>query len=133
MKNALKHFSLYHLPALIYAGLILSLSSIPSLRTPEVRFLAFDKVAHFIEYALFAYLLFRSLYHLNARISSATAFFLSLVILILFATFDEYFVQTFSNRNTDIYDLIFDITGGILILLFLFLRYLKKEQKAPDV
>ena len=129
MRQNLEHFSKYHLPALVYSGIIISLSSIPQLRTPEVRFLAFDKLAHFLEYALFAFLLFRSLSHLHDRLSAGTSFILSAIILSLFATFDEYFVQTFSNRRTDIFDLLFDVTGGILILVLMLIKQRYKDRQ----
>ena len=133
MNKNLLHFARYHLPALFYGIVIISISSIPHLRTPEVRFLAFDKIAHFIEYALFAALLYRSLANLHERLSAGTSFILSSIILSLFATFDEYFVQTFSNRTTDIFDLIFDITGGVLVLVLMWLHQRRKIKNRAAV
>ena len=60
-RNRLAAFFRYHLPLILYGGLILFVSSIPNLHPPRVSWLPFDKVAHFLEYAVFAFLAYRSL------------------------------------------------------------------------
>ncbi|MCP4703480.1 MAG: hypothetical protein GY865_02630, partial [candidate division Zixibacteria bacterium] len=56
----MKIFFLYHFPAIVYALAIFLLSSVPGMNMPEYGFLMADKLLHFLEYALFAVLIFRS-------------------------------------------------------------------------
>ena len=59
MNNKIRTLLVYHLPVLLYAGGIIAVSSIRNLPSPQIEGLAMDKVAHFVEYALFAFLAFR--------------------------------------------------------------------------
>jgi hypothetical protein len=107
-------FLRYHLPAILYAAAILAVSCIPNLKSPEIRFLANDKVAHFLEYAVFAFLAFRSLAHLSNRSRTGTVAPLTLLLLAGFAVVDEllqgengqapreivFFSHTFCDHNS---------------------------------
>ncbi|KAA3634433.1 MAG: hypothetical protein DWP97_07100 [Calditrichaeota bacterium] len=121
-----KKFLIYHVPVILYAGAIIFVSSITTLRTPEVRFLAFDKLAHFLEYAIFAFLTIRSVSNLSEKLKLEASLLISTVFVILFAVFDEYFVQILSKRNSSLYDLTADIIGSMLILI---LYYILKKRK----
>lgn len=55
-----KNFYRFHLPVILYALLIFILSSQSRLKPPDLGFNAEDKVAHFLEYGLFGWLLLRS-------------------------------------------------------------------------
>lgn len=118
----MKRFFLYHFPMIVYAGIIIFLSSITNLKTPHIRFLAFDKVAHFCEYAIFALLSFRSFSNLTLRSTGRQAFYITSGFLILFAIFDEYFVQSLSRRDSSIYDLLADMGGALVVLVILVLK-----------
>lgn len=121
------NFIKYHAPFILYAVVIIFLSSLSNLKTPQIRFLAFDKVAHFFEYAIFAFLAVRSFSHISDKISRIKAFLLTVLFIVIFAIFDEYFVQTFSRRNSSIYDLLADVGGALLILLLLWIKKEKTE------
>jgi len=108
---------LYHLPLLAYAIVIIVLSSLSHLKTPEIRFLAFDKIAHFFEYALLAFLTVRSFSHISQNISKNKAYLLTALFIIIFALFDEYFVQTLSRRVSSMYDLMADVVGAYILML----------------
>ena len=112
----MKKFLKYHLPLILYAALILGVSSISNLKSPQVRFLAVDKVAHFLEYAVFAFLTFRSMSRLTDWSRSRTPFLISLLILAVFAVLDETLQSFIPGRNPDVIDYLSDLSGGILVL-----------------
>jgi VanZ family protein len=120
--NRFKRFLIYHLPFIIYGCLIILISSIPNLRQPQIKFLAVDKIAHFIEYAILAFLIFRSFTHISAKLTVNHALTFSLLFLGVFAMLDEFYQRYIPGRHFDIYDLVIDILGGSLVLLFLRLR-----------
>ena len=121
--NAVKNrFLVYHLPVVLYAGLILTLSSIGNLSTPQVEWFALDKVAHFVEYALFAFLTFRSFTHLGERIGLNTAALLALLFLVCFALLDEYCQRFVPGRFSDFFDVLSDTFGAGLVVVYLWYR-----------
>jgi VanZ family protein len=115
-------FLVYHLPAMAYATAIVLMSSIPDLKVPEFRFLLFDKLAHFVEYAVFAFLTFRSFSHISQKITRGQAFLLSALFLFLFALLDELHQYFVPGRYSDVYDLIGDILGALVVLAYLWMR-----------
>ncbi|MCX6829286.1 MAG: VanZ family protein [candidate division Zixibacteria bacterium] len=127
----LKAFAIYHLPAILYATLIISLSSISNLHLPRFKHFEFDKVVHFIEYAIFAALVFRSFSHLSPRFRPRTVLLLSLFFMIVFAAGDESFQRLIPGRQPDTMDFISDVLGALIILLFLWWR--KKGRPADAV
>jgi VanZ family protein len=118
----LKRFLIYHFPALIYAGLIIAVSSIPNLKPPRIINLQFDKVAHFVEYALLAFLVFRSAINLGQKVSRNGAFWISAVFVAVFALFDELYQKTIAGRNSSAADLMVDLAGAALVLILLWYR-----------
>lgn len=122
MKTNTRVFLIYHLPALLYAALIVALSSIPRLRTPELGFFATDKLLHAVEYGVFAFLFFRSFSQLPQLRSTTTVAALTGLFLALFAAGDEFHQRFVSGRTMDGLDLLADVCGGALVILWLALR-----------
>lgn len=118
----MRNFLTYHLPLMLYSAAILTLSLQSDLRTPQVEFLAFDKVAHFVEYALFALLCHRSFTNLSDRIQLRQAFLMSLLFLSLFALVDETVQRFAPGRDPDLFDYLTDLLGGTCVLILLWLR-----------
>jgi VanZ family protein len=118
----MRNFLYYHLPVIVYGAAILGVSSIPHLKSPELRILAADKVAHFIEYALFAFLAYRSFWHLCQKTRHNLTFYLSFAFLAIFALLDEYLQTWTPGRYPETMDYLFDLLGGTLILLYLHWR-----------
>jgi VanZ family protein len=114
----MRAFFVYHFPAIVCASLIITLSSMPDLVVPGIRFLASDKVAHFIEYAVFAFLVFRSFSHLFSGRTTRT-FLLSGLFVSLFALADEFYQHFIPGRHTDAYDFGSDLIGAFLVLILL--------------
>lgn len=122
MNNKTKTLLVYHLPVLLYAGGIIAVSSIRNLPSPQIEGLSMDKVAHFMEYALFAFFAFRSASHLTSTIKGGTAALLSLGFLIVFATLDEYYQRFVPGREPDTLDIVSDIAGALLVMVILWFR-----------
>ena len=98
------------------------LSSIRNLPAPEVEIVAVDKIAHFLEYAVFAFLLYRSFSHFSSAVTAGPATLLALLVAVAFAFLDEYYQQFIPGRSADPYDLVADLLGTIVVLAYLFLR-----------
>lgn len=125
-----KRFLWYHLPVIVYAGLIITVSSVPNLQTPDLRFLAFDKVAHFLEYAVFALLAFRSFYHLGSSPKLRRSLLLSALFVSFFALLDEMYQHFIPGRYSDWRDFVFDLTGAALVLIVLGVYRRKKQRQS---
>jgi VanZ family protein len=118
----MRKFLTYHLPLIVYAAMVLTLSSIPNLTGPKLRLVAFDKLAHFVEYAIFAFLAFRSFSRISPGIKTNFALLLSLLFLSLFALLDEIYQSFVPGRHMDPMDFLTDMFGAFLVLIFLWLR-----------
>ncbi|MDT8316450.1 MAG: VanZ family protein [bacterium] len=94
-----------------YAILIFFLSSLstPSpLPIPDI-FMA-DKLIHFIEYAIFAFLLFSALYE---GMDVKKAAFLSVIMAAIYGATDEFHQYFVAHRDSDLFDLLADSLGGV--------------------
>lgn len=115
-------FVRYWIPVLAWAGLIFTLSSIPSLESglPELGDLVVRKLGHMVEYAVLTLLLSRALraHGLSPRRRWATAAFLAL----LYASLDEYHQSFVPGREGSPRDVLID-AFGIGLALFLPLRW----------
>ncbi|UCE25041.1 MAG: VanZ family protein [Candidatus Zixiibacteriota bacterium] len=115
-------FLKYHLPVILYAGLVIALSSIPNLSPAPLKILAADKIAHFIEYGVFSFLTFRSFSNFGRNISVNRAFLFSIIFMCIFASFDEYYQRFIPGRDFDVLDILTDIAGAVLVLIFMRIR-----------
>ncbi|UCD95124.1 MAG: VanZ family protein [Candidatus Zixiibacteriota bacterium] len=112
----------YHLPALLYAGLIICLSSMPDLGKSRLAVLRVDKLLHFGEYAIFAVLIFRSFSNISSHLGAKYVIYLSLLFIAFFALFDELYQGYVIGRESDALDLLFDILGATLIIVLMYIR-----------
>ncbi len=113
-----RHFFKYHFPFLLYALLVVGVSSIPNLSPLPLKFIATDKVAHFLEYSLFAYLAYNSFIksfdgNLNKTLIASSLF------LSVFAFSDELYQKFIPGRHFDLFDILFDLFGASLVLILL--------------
>ncbi len=109
-------FTKFHLPALLYGAMIITVSTIAYLKAPHIRHLPLDKVAHFIEYAIFALLVHRSLSHLSQKVSPRAAILLSFAFLLVFASVDEICQRFIPGRDANIFDFLSDVLGAAVVL-----------------
>jgi len=105
------------LPPLIWAGVILFVTSVPGTAVPR-QIGPYDKVVHFSIYALFAVFLTRDL---EQSVGRWRATIVAVVIAIAFAAVDEWHQGFIPGRSTDIADWRADslgaATGAILFAL----------------
>jgi len=128
----MKAFAIYHLPAILYGIAILAVSSVPNLKTPEVDFWAVDKVVHFLEYAGFAFLTFRSISRLGWGKRRRLAFWSALALLAGVALIDEIWQGFVPGRTSDPLDYLADVLGGAVAVVVLWLARSRKPQQKPE-
>ncbi len=92
-----------------------------------------DKVAHFIAFALLAFLFWK--FHESGRCRITARFvWLAVAVLTAYAALDEY-LQQFVNRHTSFADWIADLAGIVVVLLVLEVRRRRRASQAranPD-
>jgi VanZ family protein len=101
----------YHLPVIMYAGLIFLISSISSLPTKMPFFTLKDKLIHFLEYAVFGFLLWRSAIRWKIDTGLARLILLTLILGMAYAGSDEIHQYYVPGRDGNIYDWIADVIG----------------------
>lgn len=107
-------FVRYWLPAILYAVTIFAVSSIHSpIRRP--RFPQSDKVLHFAEYAVLAWLWFRAL-SFGTRLEKRWIAALALSVTAVLGGLDEWYQLLNPSRTSDIMDFAADLLGGMMAL-----------------
>ncbi|MDD5644065.1 MAG: VanZ family protein [bacterium] len=108
----MKKILFFWLPVLVWAVVILLVSSIPSCRLPKVKLFFLDKIVHFSEYLVFSALMARA-FAGTSKMDGKRYFLISLFILSVFAFLDEFHQIFLPSRSFDLWDLFFDILGGL--------------------
>ncbi len=112
VKNKRSSFR-YWLPVMIWAVFITGLSSVSSFPKETQPLFAFDKLWHFIEYAVFSFLILRSLRSDRATVRLSQRF--SAVGLAgFYAVFDEVYQYFIPSRCADWQDLTVDVLGAVV-------------------
>ena len=112
-----RRFFFYQFPAIFYALLIFAVSSIPHLNPPNLHLKFQDKLSHFLEYAIFAFLLKRAFSNASNLFFKKNSWWLTLAIGILYAVGDELYQKTVLGRSSEVYDFVADSLGVVLTLL----------------
>ena len=106
--------------AILYALLIIGLSSIPGQSYSEIGWLSQDKIIHFGEYGIFAILLSRVL--MSRVVGQHRVLLFALVIAGAFGALDETYQLLIPGRDSSYTDWIADVAGA-LCGSFLFIRW----------
>lgn len=109
--SSLQHIAFYAGPVLIYAMLIFYLSSLSRLPEEVPSFYGFDKLAHFLEYYVFGWLIYRWLGHAKRPFLQAHAFLLTIFIGIGYGLSDEWHQSFVQGRDSTLWDALFDAIG----------------------
>jgi VanZ family protein len=98
-------------PALAYAGLIFFLSSLS--RFPETfpSFIGFDKIAHFVEYYFFGWLLYRWFSSSDRVWGRRRVLLMTFLVGIGYAVGDEWHQSFVPGRDASVFDALFDAAG----------------------
>jgi VanZ family protein len=111
----------YKLPPVLYAALIIFVSTMSRVSPPSLGVTWTDKIYHFSEYFVYGLLIFRAFP--NLRTSPKRKFYYALLFLfgLVYAAFDERVQYYIPNRDSSPYDWMADalgyFTAGILFLL----------------
>ena len=120
-------FNKWTWPAILWAAVILTLTSIPKLSPPDLGFDAEDKLAHLLVYFIFGILMARAYLRDHTQGIQSLLFKATLVAL-LFAVFDEFHQLFIPGRVADVFDLSADILGIFIAMrAFLLLKRYEKE------
>lgn len=112
-----KYFVRYWLPVLVWAGMIFYLSGIPLKGMPGFRLS--DKVLHAIEFLPLSFLLLRAF--TNSKLKKG-AYWFAMLFAILYGSSDELHQLFVPGRVFDLIDVLFDGLGGVLIIVFSFVK-----------
>ena len=124
--------SKYYLPVIIWAMLILTVSSIPHLKTPDLGLKIDDKIAHFCEYFIFGLLIANMFW----RVNKPFPYIMITTSLIgtIYGILDELHQLFIPGRTTDVFDMTADALGVITASLFYVLwRIWKSTRKLPEI
>jgi VanZ family protein len=128
-RNTLKQW----LPFIIWAALVFVVSSIPRLSVPDLGMPRWsDKVAHFIEYAVLAFLFYRGEGGQRWRMG-IPAWLLVIVATLAIASLDEYHQRFIPGRDSSIMDWTADGAGivvGTVIGMVRFGTFSRRAEKA---
>ena len=113
---SMRIFVWYWVPVILYAGSIVTLSS---MSTPQTHFPSWvdgisDKILHALEYAVLAILCYRAFLNGAGKRVAAYAVPLAMVAAILFGATDEIHQYFVPLREADGLDVLADATGAIL-------------------
>ena len=117
------------LPALLWAGVIFWLSSMPFPPSPGPRFPGKDKVGHWAIYGLLGYLVTRGLRAHNLSLPKTLA--LAMILTSAYGASDEWHQSFVPYRQASVEDLTADFMGvflGTLVLLWMAGVFKRKER-----
>ena len=113
-----------YLPAIVWAVLILTVSSIPDLSTPSPGFTVSDKIMHFAEYFILGLLTAKAVSTFNKK--PLKIFWLSSALASGYGILDELHQLLIPGRTAEGLDMVADILGSILAA-GLFVRMLQRH------
>ena len=115
-ENKIKNFFIYWFPIIVYCLLIYYQSSIPAPENmPDIPYL--DKMLHLGVYALLGALFLRALRTLKMK-NTLALMILSMALASLYGMSDELHQYFVPARNAELMDILADMLGSILGVLF---------------
>lgn len=127
MDEKAARFMKYQFPVILWGLLIVVVSSIPRISQPIPSIPYLDKFAHFMEYAVFAYLMCRALFYASRPGKMGRALFFSFLFCIAFAAGDELHQLFIPGRSRSLSDFIADSAGIVFALSVFYIRHAKRE------
>ncbi len=106
------------IPWLLYSLLIFTISSMELNNLSSMTIFGWDKVIHFIEYAIFSFLTAVALEAVDDTKYIFNNLFTAFIITVLFAASDEIHQLFVQGRSCSLFDFIADLCGGIIGLIF---------------
>jgi VanZ family protein len=116
-------------PVLAYAGLIYFLSSLSRFPEAVPSFFGFDKIAHFVEYYIFGWLLYRWFSSPDWVLGRRGVLLMTLLVGIGYAAGDEWHQSFVPGRDASFFDALFDAAGiaaAAATYRFIFMKVFRK-------
>jgi len=115
----------YFIPSIIWGLIILYLSSGPGIQLPRTIDLSIDKIGHFVFYGILAFLIAYGYYKNNPAIKE-NGLFKALIISGFYGICLEIMQYSFfPNRYFEVLDIIANISGSLIGILFFKYIYYK--------
>ncbi len=112
----------YKLPPILFAGLILLLSSLPNAHAPSFDIRNIDKFYHGLEYFVFGLLIFRAFPDLHVSHRRVVLYLLLFAFGFAYAAIDETVQWFVPNRDSSVGDWLADVIGysiaGLSMILY---------------
>jgi VanZ family protein len=120
--------------AIVYATLVIAVSSIPLSRLPNLGGHGVDKLLHFLQYAILGYLVSRGWGPGRAACNQRLRNWLPALILVLFAAADEFHQHWIPGRYVEFWDWGADAAGVLVsyVLAIWTNRRLANHDSAPS-
>ena len=115
----MKHFMRYYFPALFWALLIFTVSSIHKLPTDPTGTGFVDKIAHFLEYFILGFFMAHAFYNMSNKKHSFWRYFIAAFLGVAYAASDEWHQSFVPGRHMDVGDFIAD-SFGVIIAQFVY-------------
>ena len=109
-------FVKYWLPLCIYVAAVITVSSMPTLPSPDPRLLKPDKLWHFLEYMILGFLVFRAFRSASKAWVGEHPYLATLLFVIIFGATDEIHQSFVPGRNASPFDWMADTAGGMLAM-----------------
>ena len=121
LKNSFKVFIIYWLPFIVWAVVIYSFSSNPTVKTSEIHWQDFviKKSAHVVEYFIFSLLLYRAIKKSQLKMENKNIILLVIVVAFLYGLSDEFHQSFTPGREPHLRDALIDTGGSALFFVFL--------------
>ena len=118
-----KAFMRIQLPAILWALIIFTGSSIPAEDFPDLSIFTYDKMFHFVLFGFLCYFLFRALrYQTRFPKLALHALWVAFFMTVLYGVFDELHQALVPGRSPEALDFLADSVGALtatMILLFM--------------
>lgn len=135
MKANIKTFLLYQTPPWLWGAGIFVGTSLPTSYLPVIVLLSPDKLLHVSAFLVFSILVYRAVSFTIKNTTTRRSIFVTVIITICYAVFDELHQYFVPGRSPDPFDILADIIGIILglLLVVVYLMMLARKQKQIEV
>jgi VanZ family protein len=115
VNRSLAHFFRFQFPALLWAGFIFWISSIPAHRLPKFAHLLNDKIVHAGTFFVLGLLIYRALAPVTTpKLFRWPRLVTAVFAVVIYGFLDEFHQAYVPGRSVDIWDATADAIGGLL-------------------
>lgn len=131
MNRYLGHFFRYQFPALLWAGFIFWISSVPYHRLPKIAHMVNDKIIHAGTFFVLGLLIYRAFAPLGApKLFRWQRLVISVITVVIYGFFDEFHQAFVPGRSVDIRDASADAVGGLLAAVVIYALTRRDRRRA---